>query len=84
MNNNRLTFIYKDCILEVSKTYAGCFSPEYQRLSIDCSECEGDDESYREVHLCLMSDQQDQLQAWLLSKEPELTFTDEDRAMSFA
>jgi hypothetical protein len=78
---NELTFLNKECMLDLRKTYAGCFSPEYQRLVVECSTGD-DDKSYRDVHSCLPSDQQDKLQAWLLSKEHELTFTDDDRTMS--
>ena len=82
MNNDRLAFVDRESVLEVKKNYAGCFSPEYQRLVIECSSTGDDDKSHRDVHLLLSSDQQDKLQAWLLSNEHELTLIDDDRTLS--
>jgi hypothetical protein len=67
---NSLTFLDSECLLDVRKTYTGL-------LAIECSTGD-DDKSYKEVPLSLTPDQQDKLQAWLASKEPELTLTDDE------
>ena len=77
-DNNNLAFVHEEWVLEVRKTYRGPFCPENMRLVITCSEGD-DDESHRDVRLVLVPDQQEKLQAWLVSNESlKLTLTDDD------